>query len=55
MRLEIKNIHNMLGATSISVAHDQIEAMSMPNKIVVINKVYIQQVGKHQRNYCKTP
>ncbi len=45
MRTEIRSIHNMLGSTSIYVTHDQIEAMSMADKVVVMNKGYIQQVG----------
>ncbi|WP_420330544.1 ABC transporter ATP-binding protein [Mycoplasma marinum] len=45
MRVEVRKLHDMLGAISIYVTHDQVEAMSMADKIVVINKGYIQQVG----------
>uniref|UniRef100_UPI00357165C5 ABC transporter ATP-binding protein n=1 Tax=Candidatus Mycoplasma mahonii TaxID=3004105 RepID=UPI00357165C5 len=45
MRTEIRDIHEKLSSTSIYVTHDQIEAMSMADKIVVMNKGYIQQVG----------
>lgn len=45
MRTEIKKIHNLLRATSVYVTHDQVEAMSMADKIVVMNKGYIQQIG----------
>ena len=45
MRKEIRKIHNKMNATSIYVTHDQIEAMSMADRIVVMNKGYIQQIG----------
>lgn len=46
MRSEIIRIHNEVGATTIYVTHDQTEAMTMANIIVVMNKGFIQQVGK---------
>lgn len=46
MRSEIIRIHNEVGATTIYVTHDQTEAMTMANVIVVMNKGFIQQVGK---------
>ena len=45
MRSEIVKIHEEVGATTIYVTHDQTEAMTMANKIVVMNKGFIQQVG----------
>jgi multiple sugar transport system ATP-binding protein len=45
MRTEIKALHQSLGTTSIYVTHDQIEAMTMANRIVVLNEGVIQQVG----------
>ena len=45
MRSEIVKLHNELGATTIYVTHDQIEAMTMASRIVVMNKGYIQQIG----------
>jgi len=45
MRSEIVRIHEEVGATTIYVTHDQTEAMTMANKIVVMNKGFIQQVG----------
>ena len=45
MRAEIKNLQNTLGTTTIYVTHDQIEAMTMADKIVVLNKGDIEQVG----------
>jgi multiple sugar transport system ATP-binding protein len=45
MRLEITELHQKLKATSIYVTHDQVEAMTMADKIVVLNKGRIEQVG----------
>ena len=46
MRSEIIRIHKEVGATTIYVTHDQTEAMTMANVIVVMNKGFIQQAGK---------
>lgn len=46
MRSEIIRIHREVGATTIYVTHDQTEAMTMANVIVVMNKGFIQQIGK---------
>ena len=46
MRSEIIRIHKEVGATTIYVTHDQTEAMTMANTIVVMNKGFIQQTGK---------
>ena len=45
MRAEIKKLHRDLGATSIYVTHDQIEAMTMADRIVVMHDGVVQQVG----------
>jgi multiple sugar transport system ATP-binding protein len=45
MRSEIRRIHNTVGATTIYVTHDQIEAMTMADRIVVMKDGYIMQVG----------
>src|SRR5262249_2535225 len=45
MRLEIMELHNQLGTTMIYVTHDQIEAMTMADKIVVLNAGNVEQVG----------
>jgi multiple sugar transport system ATP-binding protein len=45
MRTEIKALHQSLKTTSIYVTHDQVEAMTMANRIVVMNGGIIQQVG----------
>ena len=46
MRSEIVRIHKEVGATTIYVTHDQTEAMTMANKIVIMNKGFVQQIGK---------
>ena len=45
MRVEITKLHERLGNTMIYVTHDQIEAMTMADKIVVLRKGVIEQVG----------
>ncbi|AEQ52614.1 hypothetical protein KKY_2606 [Pelagibacterium halotolerans B2] len=45
MRAEITSLHERLGNTMIYVTHDQIEAMTMADKIVVLRKGVIEQVG----------
>ncbi|UUP18165.1 ABC transporter ATP-binding protein [Nitratireductor thuwali] len=45
MRLEISELHHKLQTTMIYVTHDQVEAMTMADKIVVLNAGYIEQVG----------
>jgi multiple sugar transport system ATP-binding protein len=45
MRLEISEMHNRLQTTMIYVTHDQVEAMTMANKIVVLRAGNIEQVG----------
>ena len=45
MRAEISDLHNRLQATMIYVTHDQVEAMTMGTKIVVMSEKRIQQVG----------
>jgi len=45
MRVEIKRIHQTLGATILYVTHDQIEAMTLADKIVLLNNGCIEQMG----------
>ena len=45
MRAEIKRLHGELGATSIYVTHDQIEAMTLADRIVAMHGGVVQQVG----------
>ncbi|RKX99130.1 MAG: ABC transporter ATP-binding protein [Spirochaetes bacterium] len=46
MRTELKRLHLDIGATTIYVTHDQVEAMSMGDRIAIMNEGVIQQVGK---------
>ena len=45
MRGEIKGLHQRLGVTTVYVTHDQIEAMTMADKIVVMNGGRVEQIG----------
>ncbi|PSL19368.1 ABC transporter ATP-binding protein [Shimia abyssi] len=45
LRVELKKLHNELGATFLFVTHDQVEAMSMGDKIGVLNRGKLVQVG----------
>jgi multiple sugar transport system ATP-binding protein len=45
MRLEIKKLHQRVGTTIIFVTHDQVEAMTMADRIVIMKDGLIQQVG----------
>ena len=54
MRLEISELHHQLATTMIYVTHDQVEAMTMADKIVVLNAGNIEQVGSPLELY-KTP
>jgi multiple sugar transport system ATP-binding protein len=46
MRTEIRALHQRLHATSIYVTHDQVEAMTMADRMVVMNAGRIEQIGK---------
>ncbi|MBT8373260.1 MAG: sn-glycerol-3-phosphate ABC transporter ATP-binding protein UgpC [Desulfobacterales bacterium] len=46
MRTELKKLHERLQATAIYVTHDQVEAMTMGNRIVVMKDGIVQQVGR---------
>ena len=45
MRIEIRRLHNRLKATSIFVTHDQVEAMTLADTVVVMNQGRIEQTG----------
>ena len=51
MRLEISKLHKELGVTTIYVTHDQVEAMTLADKIVVLNEGKIIQVGSPHKLY----
>ncbi|MAY85128.1 MAG: sn-glycerol-3-phosphate ABC transporter ATP-binding protein UgpC [Pseudooceanicola sp.] len=48
MRAEIRRLHKKLGTTSVFVTHDQLEAMSMADRMVVMNRGRIEQIGTPQ-------
>ncbi|MDF5738807.1 MULTISPECIES: ABC transporter ATP-binding protein [unclassified Nostoc] len=50
-RAELKQLHQELGITTIYVTHDQVEAMTLADKIVVLNRGRIQQIGDPQTIY----
>jgi len=51
MRRELKELHRRLGATMIYVTHDQVEAMTLGDKIAVMNQGTLQQVGTPEEVY----
>jgi multiple sugar transport system ATP-binding protein len=51
MRTEIAKLHNRIGTTSIYVTHDQTEAMTMADRIVVLKDGVVQQIDSPQRMY----
>ena len=53
MRSEITDIHRKVGSTTIYVTHDQTEAMTMADRIVVMKDGYIQQIGSPYELYFK--
>ena len=46
MRIEIKRLHERLSITSVYVTHDQVEAMTLGQRLVVMNAGYVEQIGK---------
>ncbi|MEO1613730.1 MAG: sn-glycerol-3-phosphate ABC transporter ATP-binding protein UgpC, partial [Pseudomonadota bacterium] len=51
MRTELKELHDRLGATFVYVTHDQVEAMSLADRIVVMNAGRIEQIGAPREIY----
>ncbi|MEO7939985.1 MAG: sn-glycerol-3-phosphate ABC transporter ATP-binding protein UgpC [Burkholderiaceae bacterium] len=51
MRAHIKHLHHELGVTTIYVTHDQVEAMTLADRVVVMSKAEIQQVGTPEQIY----
>ncbi|MBP2551011.1 sn-glycerol 3-phosphate transport system ATP-binding protein [Neorhizobium galegae] len=46
MRAEIRKLHQRLSATSVFVTHDQVEAMTLADRLVVMNRGHVEQVGR---------
>lgn len=53
MRVEIRDLQQRLGITSIYVTHDQVEAMSISDLIVVMNAGVVEQIGSPQEIYAR--
>ena len=51
MRLELKRLHHQLGLTSVYVTHDQAEALSLSDRVVVMRDGHIEQVGTPEEVY----
>jgi multiple sugar transport system ATP-binding protein len=51
MRVELKRLHRKLGATIVHVTHDQVEALTLADRIVVLNQGVVQQVGTPRELY----
>jgi multiple sugar transport system ATP-binding protein len=51
MRIELSRLHKELGTTMIYVTHDQVEAMTMGDRIAVFNKGHIEQLGAPMELY----
>ena len=55
LRSEIKKLHRQLRATMVYVTHDQVEAMTLADRIVIMNKGRIEQVGTPMRASMQRP
>ncbi len=53
MRVELKRLHIDIGATTVYVTHDQVEAMAMGDRIAIMNLGVLQQVGTPHEVYAK--
>ncbi|MBS3650546.1 sn-glycerol-3-phosphate ABC transporter ATP-binding protein UgpC [Pseudaminobacter sp. 19-2017] len=53
MRVEIRKLHQRLSTTTLFVTHDQVEAMTLADRIVVMNKGVVEQVGTPAEVYQK--
>ena len=51
MRAEIAKLHRRLETTTIYVTHDQTEAMTMADRIVIMKDGFVQQIGSPQEVY----
>ena len=52
MRVELKRLHERLETTAIYVTHDQVEAMTLGSRVVVMKDGWVQQVGEPMEIYA---
>jgi len=53
LRAELKDLHTRLGATFVFVTHDQVEAMSLADRIVIMSEGKVEQIGTPMELYSK--
>ena len=53
MRAEVRRLHRDLGVTSVFVTHDQIEAMTLADRLIIMNAGNVEQIGKPTEVYNK--
>ncbi len=53
MRIELKRLHRELGATMVYVTHDQMEAMTLGDRVAVMHRGRVAQIGTPQAVYCR--
>jgi sn-glycerol 3-phosphate transport system ATP-binding protein len=53
VRVEIKRLHQRLGTTTLYVTHDQVEAMTLAQRVVVMNRGRVEQVGPPAEVYAR--
>jgi len=51
MRAEVRRLHRDLGVTSVFVTHDQVEAMTLADKLIIMNNGNVEQIGKPTEVY----
>lgn len=51
MRIELRRLHDQLGATSIFVTHDQVEAMTLADRVIILNDGVVEQIGTPKEIY----
>jgi sn-glycerol 3-phosphate transport system ATP-binding protein len=52
-RLEIQKLHHELGVTSLFVTHDQVEAMTLGERLIVMNAGHMEQIGTPEEVYAR--
>lgn len=53
MRIEIQRLHDLLNVTTLYVTHDQVEAMTLAQRLVVMNKGQVEQIGTPNEIYSR--